>query len=156
MSFARWNNWVKPLGLGLGAAVLTACQPYRYERPVPTTPEPGPPVVQPAISSSGNPAFYDVLGKRYFVMKSRDGYQERGVASWYGPKFHGKSTASGERYDMHGMTAAHKTLAHTHLGGGHQFEKPAASFGEGQRPRALRTQSDNRHVLRGGRQIRDG
>lgn len=35
---------------------------------------------------------------------------ERGVASWYGPKFHGRTTANGERYDMHGMTAAHRTL----------------------------------------------
>ena len=34
----------------------------------------------------------------------------RGLASWYGPKFHGRRTASGERYDMHGLTAAHKTL----------------------------------------------
>lgn len=35
---------------------------------------------------------------------------ERGQASWYGPRFHGRRTASGERYDQHAMTAAHKTL----------------------------------------------
>ena len=35
---------------------------------------------------------------------------DQGLASWYGPKFHGRRTASGERYDMHGLTAAHKTL----------------------------------------------
>jgi len=58
----------------------------------------------------GNPAFYTVLGKRYVVLDSADGYVERGVASWYGPTFHGESTSIGEPYDMYGMTAAHKTL----------------------------------------------
>ncbi|MES1195673.1 MAG: septal ring lytic transglycosylase RlpA family protein, partial [Steroidobacter sp.] len=62
------------------------------------------------LSKNGNPAFYDALGKRYFVMPSAAGYEERGVASWYGPGFHEGSTSSGERYDMYGMTAAHKTL----------------------------------------------
>jgi rare lipoprotein A len=38
------------------------------------------------------------------------GYSERGIASWYGKKYHGRHTASGERYDMHAMTAAHPTL----------------------------------------------
>ena len=38
------------------------------------------------------------------------GYSQRGVASWYGPGFHGKTTANGERYDMHKFTAAHRTL----------------------------------------------
>jgi len=38
------------------------------------------------------------------------GFQERGVASWYGPGFHGNKTANGERYDMHKLTAAHRTL----------------------------------------------
>ena len=61
-------------------------------------------------SAHGNPPFYDVSGKRYFVLPSADGYLERGVASWYGPTFHGGSTSSGEPYDMYGMTAAHKTL----------------------------------------------
>ena len=61
-------------------------------------------------SRSGNPPFYDVLGRRYAVLSSADGYVERGVASWYGPGFHGVSTSMGEPYDMYGMTAAHKTL----------------------------------------------
>jgi rare lipoprotein A len=39
-----------------------------------------------------------------------DGYSEKGLASWYGPKYHGRTTASGEPYDMHEMTAAHRTL----------------------------------------------
>jgi rare lipoprotein A len=50
------------------------------------------------------------MGKRYFVLGASDGYVERGVASWYGPTFHGVNTSSGERYDMYAMTAAHKTL----------------------------------------------
>ena len=61
-------------------------------------------------SAHGNPPFYDVLGHRYFVLAAADGYSERGVASRYGPTFHGGNTSSGEPYDMYGMTAAHKTL----------------------------------------------
>jgi rare lipoprotein A len=58
----------------------------------------------------GNPPFYDVFGKRYYVLSSSVGYWERGVASWYGPGFHKERTSIGEPYDMYGMTAAHKTL----------------------------------------------
>jgi rare lipoprotein A len=61
-------------------------------------------------SKYGNPKSYVVLGKRYYVMDSAAGFRQRGVASWYGPDFHGKSTSSGESYNMHAMTAAHKTL----------------------------------------------
>jgi rare lipoprotein A len=61
-------------------------------------------------SRNGNPPFYDVLGKRYFVLSSSVGYVERGVASWYGPGFHKVRTSTGEQYDMYAMTAAHKTL----------------------------------------------
>ena len=61
-------------------------------------------------SAHGNPPFYDVLGRRYFVLAAADGYLERGVASWYGPTFHGGNTSSGEPYDMYGMSAAHRTL----------------------------------------------
>jgi rare lipoprotein A len=61
-------------------------------------------------SARGNPATYEVLGKRYHVLPTAEGYKERGVASWYGPDFHTKATSSGEPYDMYAMTAAHKTL----------------------------------------------
>jgi rare lipoprotein A len=61
-------------------------------------------------SSRGNPPFYEVFGERYYVLNTSSGYKERGIASWYGKKFHGKPTSSGEIYDMHAMTAAHKTL----------------------------------------------
>jgi peptidoglycan lytic transglycosylase len=61
-------------------------------------------------SRYGNPKSYVVFGKRYYVMESSRGFVEKGIASWYGTKFHGKRTSSGETYDMHAMTAAHKNL----------------------------------------------
>lgn len=61
-------------------------------------------------SRRGNPPFYEVMGRRYYVMNDAAGYRERGIASWYGTKFHGRLTSSGEPYDMYAMTAAHKTL----------------------------------------------
>jgi rare lipoprotein A len=67
------------------------------------------PRVEPR-SRGGNPPFYDVFGKRYYVLSSSSGYWERGVASWYGPGFHKVRTSTGEPYDMYAMTAAHKTL----------------------------------------------
>jgi rare lipoprotein A len=67
------------------------------------------PQVEPR-SRSGNPPFYEVDGRRYFILNSSTGYLERGVASWYGRDFHGGRTATGDTYDMYAMTAAHKTL----------------------------------------------
>lgn len=59
---------------------------------------------------AGNKSPYTVLGKTYTLLPDSQGYQERGYASWYGTKFHGRKTANGEVYDMWAMTAAHKTL----------------------------------------------
>ena len=61
-------------------------------------------------SRGGNPESYVVNGKRYYVRDTAQGYKERGIASWYGYKFHGNKTSNGEVYDMYSMTAAHKTL----------------------------------------------
>jgi rare lipoprotein A len=61
-------------------------------------------------SKYGNPDNYEVFGKRYYTLESAQGFSEEGVASWYGKKFHGERTSSGEIYDMYAMTAAHKTL----------------------------------------------
>lgn len=58
----------------------------------------------------GNPKNYVVRGKKYHVLASAEGYRETGLASWYGKKFHGRRTSSGERYDMFKLTAAHKHL----------------------------------------------
>ncbi len=58
----------------------------------------------------GNHSPYEVFGKKYHVMSSAEGYIERGTASWYGKKFHGRKTSSGEVFDMYLATAAHKSL----------------------------------------------
>lgn len=61
-------------------------------------------------SRYGNMASYKVFGRQYHTLSTENGFVQRGVASWYGPKFHGKRTSSGEPYDMYKMTAAHKSL----------------------------------------------
>jgi rare lipoprotein A len=86
----------------------------------PLRPEPPPsPVAPPAgagvprdepRAKHGNPPFYEVGGRRYVVLPSAVGYVERGIASWYGPDFHGGRTSTGETYDMDAMTGAHPTL----------------------------------------------
>lgn len=53
---------------------------------------------------------YIALGKNYTPLTATGSYRERGIASWYGKKFHGQPTSSGEEYDMYGMTAAHPTM----------------------------------------------
>lgn len=104
-------------GLLLCSCLLTACgsDPKRDSDGVQAAPA-GVPATSDAevrdepLSRYGNPASYEVFGKRYYTLKSSRGYRERGIASWYGAKFHGKRTSSGEPYDMYQMTAAHKTL----------------------------------------------
>jgi len=66
------------------------------------------PKAEPRSASGNKP--YSVYGVAYTPLADANGYRERGVASWYGKKFHGKRTSSGEPYDMYAMTAAHKTL----------------------------------------------
>jgi rare lipoprotein A len=116
--------------LSLCAAVGLALSGCFFARR-PPAPAPVPPVLPPAPvlpappaareipdavpryeprSAYGNPPFYDVFGKRYFVLSSSADYVERGVASWYGPGFHKVRTSTGEIYDMYGMSAAHRTL----------------------------------------------
>jgi rare lipoprotein A len=111
------------IATALALLALSGCSLIRHRQ----QPAPAPPPVLPAQppdltaipdavpraeprSAHGNPPFYDVFGQRYYVLASADGYLERGVASWYGPAFHGGNTSSGEPYDMYAMTAAHKTL----------------------------------------------
>jgi rare lipoprotein A len=113
------------LAIGLAACVHAPTPPAETQAvpqsvpatpPVAVPPPPRPDSVADAIprnepkSRSGNPPFYDVFGKRYYVLSSSVGYWERGVASWYGPGFHQVRTSTGERYDMYAMTAAHKSL----------------------------------------------
>lgn len=71
-----------------------------------------PEVVPEPISRTmaGNRSPYTVLGKSYRVLPTEEGYSERGVASWYGEKFHGHKTSNGEVFDMYQASAAHKSL----------------------------------------------
>lgn len=69
------------------------------------------PVPKPEPRSRyGNKSPYSVLGKTYTVLPDSKGYSERGIASWYGNKFHGYMTSSLEPYDMYQFSAAHKSL----------------------------------------------
>ena len=104
-------------GALLAAAVLLAgCA----TRPGRDGPEANPPTelarvpdAEPRVESirQGGPNKpYEVLGQNYTPLTQDKPYSERGLASWYGKKFHGKRTASGEVYNMYAMTAAHPTL----------------------------------------------
>ena len=61
-------------------------------------------------SRIGNPPTYSVFGQQYRVLESAHDFRQNGTASWYGKKFHGRATSSGEIYNMHQLTAAHKNL----------------------------------------------
>ena len=97
-----------------GLSLLAACAAPRPD----SAPRSGPPSRLPGDavpreeprSRYGNGPYYEVFGKTYKVLDSSYGYRERGVASWYGKKFHGRMTSSQEPYDMYAMTAAHKSL----------------------------------------------
>lgn len=66
--------------------------------------------VIPPRSPAGNRSPYTVNGRTYQIMRSEEGYRERGFASWYGEKFHGHDTSNGEVYDMFQLSAAHKSM----------------------------------------------
>ena len=107
-------------GFLYGCLLLAACSsapglpPQPRDGP-PLTPSavrhlPDPIVVTEPKSARGNPPNYTVRGMTYQVLGSAEGYSATGLASWYGRKFHGRETSSGERFDMHKLTAAHRTL----------------------------------------------
>jgi rare lipoprotein A len=76
----------------------------------PATPDRGAvPRAEPP-SRGGNMAQYRQFGETYRVLDNSYGYDRRGIASWYGEAFHGRPTSSGEPFDMHALTAAHRTL----------------------------------------------
>jgi rare lipoprotein A len=113
---ARWGLlWTISL-----AALLAGCATTRHGEtapPVKLPPLPrdftsipnAVPRIEPR-AAHGNPPFYEVDGRRYYVLATAEGYEATGVASWYGPTFDGLKTSDGDRYDMYAMTAAHKTL----------------------------------------------
>jgi len=88
------------------AAALTACS---HGRP-PASPAPDETLRKPPPASSAKTRPYKVLGRWYYPLENARGFEETGLASWYGKKFHGRKTANGETYDMYGISAAHKTL----------------------------------------------
>jgi rare lipoprotein A len=95
-----------------GAFLLAGCaapppprQPAAKKSPVSTPSKPPDQARKPATQKS-----YKVMGKWYHPVARADGFTQTGKASWYGKKFHGRKTANGERYDMYGLSAAHKTL----------------------------------------------
>lgn len=106
-------------GAALAAALLLAAcanrggyykddgPPDRHPVDIDSIPEPVP-REEPRSRTGNDP--YVALGRRYEPMDAADGYRETGTASWYGKRFHGKRTSSGEKYDMYKMTAAHRTL----------------------------------------------
>ena len=112
MSF-KWMR-VIPLLVGLsGCATITTLEEEQDAAPSGNinwgqikyvTPQPE------ARSRYGNPVSYEQDGRTYYLLASADNYKARGVASWYGTKFHGRRTSSGETYDMFMMSAAHTTL----------------------------------------------
>jgi len=74
---------------------------------------PSPPSATPSVeppSRGGNMVQYEQSGRRYRVLDTSEGYDERGVASWYGEAFQGRPTSSGEPFDMNQPSAAHRTL----------------------------------------------
>lgn len=123
------SGWRAALGLLLTLA-LVGCgsrghqRPQQQDGPPPSyQPLDGPPsatfdvnaLKEPVpkdepLSRYGNHSPYDVLGHRYKVLPRSAGYVERGTASWYGTKFHGRLTSTREPYDMYQFSAAHKTL----------------------------------------------
>ncbi|MBU6509246.1 MAG: septal ring lytic transglycosylase RlpA family protein [Gammaproteobacteria bacterium] len=102
--------------LALGAAVLlAACAQFPAQDHAPATPvdlSQVPNAVPQYVTPSryGNTSPYTVNGETYSLLPSCSGYDERGIASWYGTKFHGGRTSDGETYDMFAMTAASKVL----------------------------------------------
>ncbi|MEN1727109.1 MAG: septal ring lytic transglycosylase RlpA family protein, partial [Pseudomonadota bacterium] len=107
----------KGIVLSLVLLVLSACSrsvrepadgapagPLDVSRIITPDPRPEP------LSPYGNHSPYEVLGRTYTVLPTAEGYQERGTASWYGTKFQGRPTSSGEPYDLYQLTAAHRSL----------------------------------------------
>ena len=113
---------LQTIGLVTGVAALTACTVIapepQWKAAVAGDGAGDPAMLAPRAvkvqnlprSRSGNSSTYEVFGVRYAVLESARGFREKGTASWYGTKFHGNATSSGEIYDMYQLTAAHKHL----------------------------------------------
>lgn len=106
----HWRGWAAALAVlcllaaGCSARSTVSAPPASGPRPGARTEGP------PPETAPGQPKPYKALGQWYQPIPDASGFRQQGIASWYGPDFHGKRTSSGEVYDMHAMTAAHKTL----------------------------------------------
>jgi rare lipoprotein A len=115
LKFYKFSNFFQFSFLLLFILLLSSCSnmgkkdgPPNFHVDVNRIPD-ATPKVEP-LSKYGNLASYRVFGRRYYTMRSSKNYEQVGVASWYGTKFHARRTSSGEPYNMLAMTAAHKTL----------------------------------------------
>ncbi len=110
----QFAAWLSPLLLTVACTTTAPTPSDRDSGPVGATPDlshlPDPvPRLEPP-SKYGNKSPYEVFGKTYYVLPNPENYKEYGKASWYGTKFHGQRTSSGEMYDMYKLTAAHRSL----------------------------------------------
>lgn len=99
---------IRLLGLYLFCVLCAGCA-KSIDSPLPDK-RAEPPSQKKTGKSPATQRPYTVMGKRYTPIASAHGFVQKGIASWYGKKFHGRKTANGETYDMYAMTAAHKTL----------------------------------------------
>lgn len=98
--------------------LLQGCSTSRYQQDVDSTPAYSdaiqtlaePVAKREPLSLRGNADSYEVWGQTYQVEKYIQEYKSKGIASWYGQKFHGHETSNGERFDVYKFTAAHKSL----------------------------------------------
>ena len=111
----QWKALIRAMIILIGIITLSSCShvrrgdgPPNYDVDVSRIPN-AVPKPEP-MAKYGNMPVYNISGKRYYTLKSSKHFQQTGVASWYGTMFHERRTSSGEKYDMLGMTAAHKTL----------------------------------------------
>jgi rare lipoprotein A len=101
-SAASFGRWARATAIALAALALANCSGSNYS----SSTDSGERTFRPRYSV-GRP--YTVNGQTYIPAENPN-YRAEGIASWYGPDFHGGPTANGERYDMHGISAAHPTL----------------------------------------------
>jgi len=113
----RIMNFLSIVALPIALLFVSACSTTRHWHDGgPTSPPVDISTIQDAVprpeprSKRGNSDHYSALGKHYYVRKSSRGFVQKGIASWYGTKFHRRRTANGERYDMYSMSAAHPSL----------------------------------------------
>ena len=124
--------------LGVGAVLLAAACGSGERKTAYVAPPPA-----EGTYKVGKP--YDIDGITYRPMID-ESYDETGIASWYGPKFHGKRTANGEFFDMNAVSARAQDPAHALDGAGHQPGQRARGLGSRQRPGTLRARAHYRHV----------